>query len=351
MIWIAGNKVSKMNTRVLTRFESIGLTKLVPSKKKLKNINWAEQFKMMLNKLGVPFVAIIIFLGIWGAVASQIQTSLGQVPGPAKVWEQTMVLVDEHNAERAKEVKFHERQEKRNAAKLAKNPDAKVKTRPYTGKATFFDQILTSIITVATGFILASIIAIPIGIICGLSTTLYTALNPLIQTFKPVSPLAWLPIVTMIVSAVYISDDPMFSKSFLNSAITVMLCCMWPTIINTTVGVNSMDKDLINVSRVLRLGWFTKVFKIVLPSATPMMFAGLRVSLGIGWMVLIAAEMLAQNPGLGKFVWDEFQNGSSNSLARIMVAVFAIGFIGFLLDRLMLMLQRAVTWDKNAVIR
>jgi nitrate/nitrite transport system permease protein len=204
---------------------------------------------------------------------------------------------------------------------------------------------------VATGFVIASLIAIPVGIVCGLSTVLYKALNPLIQIFKPVSPLAWLPIVTMIVSALYISDDPMFSKSYLTSAITVTLCCLWPTIINTTVGVSSIDKDLMNVSRVLRLNWWTKIYKIILPASVPMMFAGLRVSLGIGWMVLIAAEMLAQNPGLGKFVWDEFQNGSSNSLARIMVAVFAIGLIGFMLDRLMLMFQRYVSWDKDAVLR
>jgi nitrate/nitrite transport system permease protein len=332
-----------MNTKVVNPIASLG--------SRMSDINWAEQPQIILRKLGVPLVAIGIFLFIWSGVASQIETSLGQVPGPAKVWEQTMVLVGEHNEERQKEAAFYERQEKRNAKKLEKDPNVEVKIRPYTGKPTFFDQIVTSIITVATGFLLASLIAIPIGIICGLSTTLYTALNPLIQTFKPVSPLAWLPIVTMVVSAVYVSDDPMFDKSFLNSAITVMLCCMWPTIINTTVGVSSIDKDLVNVSRVLRLGWFTNVFKIVLPSAIPMMFAGLRVSLGIGWMVLIAAEMLAQNPGLGKFVWDEFQNGSSNSLARIMVAVFAIGFIGFLLDRLMLMLQKKVTWDPNAVIR
>ena len=114
---------------------------------------------------------------------------------------------------------------------------------------------------------------------------------------------------------------------------------------------SSVSRDLLNVSRVLRLSWFTKTVKIVLPSAIPMMFTGLRLSLGIGWMVLIAAEMLAQNPGLGKFVWDEFQNGSSNSLARIMVAVLVIGTIGFILDRGMLMLQRAVSWDKNAVLR
>lgn len=304
-----------------------------------------------IQSLMIPFVAFLLFLGIWGGTASQIQTSLGQVPGPSQVWDQTVTLYNEHVEERVKEEKFYERQEVRNARKLEKNPDAEVKIRPYTGKPTFVDQIFTSLYTVLTGFIVASLIAIPIGIVSGLSTTVHRAINPIIQVFKPVSPLAWLPIVTMIVSAVYVSDDPMFSKSFLNSAITVTLCCMWPTIINTAIGVSTIDKDLINVSRVLRLSWFTKVYKIVLPSSVPMIFAGLRLSLGIGWMVLIAAEMLAQNPGLGKFVWDEFQNGSSNSLARIMVAVFAIGIIGFMLDRTMLMLQRKVSWDRNAVIR
>ena len=155
----------------------------------------------------------------------------------------------------------------------------------------------------------------------------------------------------MIVSAVYVSDDPTFDKSFINSALTVLLCCLWPTIINTTVGVANISKDLQNVSKVLRLSWWTHVRKIVLPSAIPMIFTGLRLSLGIAWMVLIAAEMLAQNPGLGKFVWDEFQNGSSNSLGRIMVAVIVIGLIGFALDRGMLLLQRQVSWDKNAALR
>ena len=337
-----------MNTKVM---RLPGISQLTLSLFKLKSVNWSEVPGILFHKFGVPLIAILLFLLVWNGVAANIQTSLGKVPGPAKVWEQAVALYQEHVNERNKEAAFYARQEKRNAEKLAEDPHADVKIRPYTGSPTFFDQIETSIITVATGFFLASLIAIPIGILCGLSTTIYTALNPLIQTFKPVSPLAWLPIVTLIVSAVYVSDDPMFSKSFLNSAITVTLCCMWPTIINTTVGVSSIDKDLINVSRVLRLGWFTNVFKIVLPSSIPMMFAGLRVSLGIGWMVLIAAEMLAQNPGLGKFVWDEFQNGSSNSLARIMVAVLTIGLIGYLLDRLMLLLQRAVSWDKNAVIR
>jgi len=130
-----------------------------------------------------------------------------------------------------------------------------------------------------------------------------------------------------------------------------MLCSLWPTLINTAVGVSSIDRDLLNVGKVLRLGYFTTVWKIVIPSSIPMIFTGLRISLGIGWMVLIAAEMLAQNPGLGKFVWDEFQNGSSNSLSRIMVAVLAIGLIGFVLDRIMLTLQKFFSYDKTANIR
>ena len=304
-----------------------------------------------IQSLILPIVGILLFLSIWHISASQVETSLGTLPGPSQVWSQFVGLIDEHKAERAKEVAFYERQEKRNAKKLAANPDAKVKIRPYTGAPTFFDQIVTSLITVMTGFLLASIIAIPLGIVCGMSAKIYSAFNPLIQVFKPVSPLAWLPLVTIVVSALVVTSDPTLPKAFIISAITVTLCCLWPTVINTTIGVSQIDNDLINVSKVLRLSWFTKVRKIVLPSAIPMIFGGLRLSLGIGWMVLIAAEMLAQNPGLGKFVWDEFQNGSSNSLGRIMVAVIVIGLIGYLLDKMMLTLQKKVSWDKNAALR
>lgn len=310
-----------------------------------------EQYNVFIRTYIFPLIAIVVFLGFWGVSSQQVQTSLGQLPGPTAVFHQASNLIDEHFAECDKAVSFYQRQEKRNAEKLAEDPEAKVKIRSYTGKATFFDQILTSLFTVFTGFVMASLIAIPIGIITGLSNDLYRSINPIVQLLKPVSPLAWLPIVTMVVSAVYVSDDPMFDKSYLTSAFTVTLCCMWPTLINTAVGVSTVDKDLINVSKVLSLGWFTKVYKIILPSAVPMIFTGLRLSLSIGWMVLIATEMLAQNPGLGKFVWDEFQNGSSNSLGRIMVAVLAIGLVGFMLDRLMLMLQKKVSWDKSVVLR
>jgi nitrate/nitrite transport system permease protein len=192
---------------------------------------------------------------------------------------------------------------------------------------------------------LASLIAVPVGVLCGLSPNFYAAVSPLIQIFKPVSPLAWLPIVMIMVSGLYTSRDPMFEKSFISSAVTVSLCSLWPTLVNTALGVASVDRDYLNVARVLKLSWWRTVTKIVLPSALPLIFTGLRLSLGVGWMVLIAAEMLAQNPGLGKFVWDMFQNGSSQTLAQILVAVGTIGIIGFLLDRMMIALQRLVSYD------
>ncbi|MEM9057343.1 MAG: ABC transporter permease subunit, partial [Pseudomonadota bacterium] len=149
------------------------------------------------------------------------------------------------------------------------------------------------------------------------------------------------------VSGVYTTQDPFFAKSFLNSMITVTLCCLWPMVINTSVGVASIDKDLVNVGRVLNLNPLEYTWRIVLPASVPMIFTGMRLAIGIAWMVLIAAEMLAQNPGLGKFVWDEFQNGSSESLSRILAAAIVIGLIGFALDRSMLALQRLLSWDKT----
>ncbi len=197
------------------------------------------------------------------------------------------------------------------------------------------------------GFLIASVIAIPLGIMAGLSATANAAINPLIQIFKPVSPLAWLPTVTMAVSAMYATNDRMFPKPFLVSAITVTLCSLWPTLINTALGVSSIDKDLVSVSKVLKMSAYSKITKLVLPSALPLIFTGLRLSLGVGWTVLIAAEILAQNRGLGKFVWDEFQNGSLQSLAKIVMAVFTIGIIGFLLDRVIYVLQSMFTFSEN----
>ncbi len=340
--------------RALTRinkadawFSVIGLSWVTPLLRAAAGDDPKGQIKEVWRLLGVPLLAIVAFLTLWAQLAPMVQTSLGAVPGPAEVWEQVETLHADHVRSREKEADFHQRQEARNAKLIEAGKQDRVKWRDYTGAPTYYDQIWTSIQTVFFGFLIATLVAVPLGIVSGLSPTANAALNPLIQIFKPVSPLAWLPIVTMIVSAVYVTNEGMFSKSFLISAITVTLCSLWPTLINTALGVASIDKDLVNVGKVLKLTTWTKITKLVLPSALPLIFTGLRLSLGVGWMVLIAAEMLAQNPGLGKFVWDEFQNGSSQSLARIMVAVFTIGLIGFLLDRLMFAIQSLFTFSNN----
>jgi nitrate/nitrite transport system permease protein len=273
--------------------------------------------KDIFDALWPPVLGILSFIGLWAVLAPQVNTSLGALPGPGQVWTQFLALMAEHAAER------------REAAALVATGGT------WSGAPTFVDQIFTSLKTVALGFILATFVAVPLGLIAGMSKRVNAAINPLVQVMRPISPLAWLPIVTMVVSASITSTDPLLAKSFVISAITVMLCSLWPTLINTSVGVASIDKDLLNVGKVLRLSWFAKLTKLVLPSAMPYIFTGMRLSLGVGWMVLIAAEMLAQNPGLGKFVWDEFQNSNDRSLARIMVAVVVIGLIGFALDRIM----------------
>ncbi|MBY6115390.1 ABC transporter permease [Mameliella alba] len=328
-------------------FQVLGLSWITPALKAAAGDNPRAQMKELWRLLAVPLLAIMAFLLLWGTLAPKVQTSLGAVPGPAQVWEEMLNLHDDAQAKAAKKAKFEAMVEKRNQKFIEAGQPERVKQVAYTGAPSYYEQIWTSIKTVFFGFLIATVVAVPLGIAAGLSPTANAGLNPLIQIFKPVSPLAWLPIVTMIVSALYTTNDGFFAKSFLISAITVTLCSLWPTLINTALGVASIDKDLVNVSKVLKMNTYTKVTKLVLPSALPLIFTGLRLSLGVGWMVLIAAEMLAQNPGLGKFVWDEFQNGSSSSLAKIMVAVFTIGIIGFLLDRVMFALQSLFTFTNN----
>jgi len=283
---------------------------------------------------------------LWAFLAPKVNTSLGALPGPIEVLEAGGGLWDDYRATNAEEDAFYAAQDLRNEEFAAQGQP--LQDFVYSGPPTFLDQIWTSLQTVALGFLIGTIVAIPLGLLSGLSRTFQRAINPLVQIFKPVSPLAWLPIVTMVISATVTSDDPLLPKSFIISALVVTLNSLWPTLINTSVGAASVDQDLLNVGAVLRLGWFTKLRKIVLPSALPYIFTGMRLSLGVGWMVLIAAEMLAQNPGLGKFVWDEFQNGSSRSLSRIMFAVVVIGLIGFLLDRLMALAESLVSRGRTA---
>jgi len=311
------------------------------------NASGEARSRIIFRSIASPLLGIFVFLGLWQIGAGHVHTSLGTLPGPVAVMKQAGNLFQEYRNEQERKIAFDERQKVRKAEFLAQNPGQKFDVIQYTGQPTYLDQIFTSLYTVFVGFMLGTIIAVPLGILCGLNKTIQAALNPLIQIFRPVSPLAWLPIVTLVVSALYVSADPMFAKSFLISAITVTLCSMWPTLVNTALGVASIDKDLLNVSKVLRLSTRTKVMKIVIPSSLKLIFTGMRLSLGVAWMVLIAAEMLAQNPGLGKFVWDEFQNGSSQSLERIMVAVFTIGFVGFMLDRTMHSLQQMASFGQR----
>ncbi|WP_375230385.1 ABC transporter permease [Roseobacter sp. S98] len=326
-------------------FQVIGVSWLTPILKAIAGDNPRAQVSEIWRLLGVPLLAIAGFLFLWAAAAPTVQTSLGAVPGPAQVWEEAVNLHEDAQNKAASRARFEAQVAKLNERRAQQGQEPV--ERAYTGAPSYYQQIWTSIKTVFFGFLIASVVAIPLGIMAGLSPTANAALNPIIQIFKPVSPLAWLPIVTMVVSAVYVTQDGWFAKSFLTSAITVTLCSLWPTLINTALGVSSIDKDLVNVSKVLKMNTWTKITKLVLPSALPLIFTGLRLSLGVGWMVLIAAEMLAQNPGLGKFVWDEFQNGSSSSLAKIMVAVLTIGIIGFMLDRVMYALQSLFTFTNN----
>lgn len=338
--------ISTGKARFIRLVEGLGMEIFIPVIRLVAGEDPRTQVKDLVRSIGVPILSIAAFLLLWSTLAASVETSIGSLPGPTQVWTEAKGLVAEHYAERQKAVEFDQRMEVLKEKWAAQGKPWKERT--YSGKPTYFDQIWTSLQTVFAGFLVASLLAVPIGILCGLSRTMNAAFSPLIQVFKPVSPLAWLPIVMILVSALYTSENPLFEKSFISSALTVSLCSLWPTLANTALGVASVDPDHTNVAKVLRLSWSTRVFKIVVPSALPLIFAGLRLSLGVGWMVLIAAEMLAQNPGLGKFVWDMFQNGSSQTLSQIMVAVFTIGLIGFMLDRLMVILQRAVSFDGAA---
>jgi nitrate/nitrite transport system permease protein len=248
-----------------------------------------------------------------------------------------------------------------NRITLSENRMVQTTASTYAQPKTLFYQIKRSIICVFAGFLIGSAIAIPIGILCGLSSTFMAAMTPFIALFKPVSPIVWLPIALIVVGGFIPDPDshPVIemlwslpwlgsyeiNPAFMASAITVALCSLWATMTNTALGVASVDKDHLNVARVLRLGFWSRLFKIVLPSALPLVFAGLRISLGVGWMVLIAAELLSSSEGIGKFVWDQFNNGASDSFAKMMVVVFVVGVIGLILDRIMIVFQRMVSFE------
>lgn len=189
--------------------------------------------------------------------------------------------------------------------------------------------LLASLRRVLIGFGLGAIVAIPIGFLVGMSRPVMLALNPVIQIFKPVSPLAWLPIAL----AIFNLADP-------SAIFVIFVTSLWPTIINTALGVSSVSQDFLDVARVLEMPKWRQVIKIILPASLPYIFTGLRISLGIAWLVIVAVEMLTGGIGIGFFVWDEW---SRLNLSSVFLAVFIIGITGLLLDFAMGQLQAWVT--------
>jgi nitrate/nitrite transport system permease protein len=189
--------------------------------------------------------------------------------------------------------------------------------------------LLASIRRVLIGFLLGAVVAVPIGFLIGLSRPAMLALNPLIQIFKPVSPLAWLPIALAI-----------FNLANPSAIFVIFITSLWSTIINTALGVSSVPNDYLDVSRVLEMPRWRQLTKIILPASLPYIFTGLRISLGVAWLVIVAVEMLTGGVGIGFFVWDEW---SRLNLSSVFLAVFVIGITGLILDWILSKVQELVT--------
>jgi nitrate/nitrite transport system permease protein len=183
----------------------------------------------------------------------------------------------------------------------------------------------SSLVLVAQGYAIALLVGVPLGFALGTSRMLTRALDPLMQILRPVSPLAWLPLGLIL-----------FHKSQPAAIFTIAICSMWPTVLNTAVGVRAIPQDYLNVARVLRLSHWTMLWKILLPATLPYMFTGFRLSLGIAWLVIVAAEMLTGVPGVGGFLWQEY---NSLIFEHIILCILTIGVVGFVLDRLMSLVE------------
>jgi nitrate/nitrite transport system permease protein len=191
-------------------------------------------------------------------------------------------------------------------------------------------QIAYSLLRVGAGFGLAALVAIPLGFVIGMSPLLNAALNPFIQVLRPVSPLAWMPL------ALYAIKDSAISSIFV-----IFICSIWPMLLNTAFGVASVRREWLNVARTLEAGSWRTATRVILPAAAPTIVTGMRISIGIAWLVIVAAEMLVGGTGIGYWVWNQWNN---LSIADIVIAILMIGLVGLLLDRLLGLLARAVAW-------
>src|SRR6266852_3363114 len=244
--------------------------------------------RKFINLFVLPMTGVLLVGGIWWAASTWISTDL---PSPRQTWQESKIYLLQP---------FEKRGEM----------DQGIGLLAYY-----------SLVRVAKGFLLGAVIATPLGLLLGLSRTLNRMFDPVIQILRPISPLAWLPLGLVL-----------FRKSEPAAMFAIAVCSMWPTVINGSAGVKAIPQDYWNVAKVLRLSRFTTFTKIVIPATLPYLFTGYRLSLGIAWLVIVASEMLTGTPGVGGFLWQEY-----NSLiyAHILLAIIMIGLIGFALDRLM----------------
>src|SRR5437899_2321340 len=246
----------------------------------------------MSSRLGarllLPFLGLASVLALWAVVSQTVATDL---PSPWKTWTESKRYIFEPF--------FKDGEMNQGIGRLA-----------------FY-----SLVRVGKGFLLALAIGTPLGFLLGLSRAFHQSFDPIVQFLRPISPLAWLPLGLII-----------FQKSEPAAIFTIALCAMWPTVINTAVGVRSISQDYLNVGRVLKLSRFKMLTKIIIPASLPYVFTGYRLSLGLAWLVIVASEMLTGTPGVGGFLWQEY-----NSLvySHILLSVITIGTIGFTLDRVM----------------
>ena len=241
-----------------------------------------------LRKLVLPLLSLCAVLLIWTALS---QTVARDLPSPLRTWQESRRYVLEPF--------FKDGEMNQGILRLA-----------------FY-----SLVRVAKGYVLALAIGTPLGFLLGLSRAFHESFDPIAQFLRPISPLAWLPLGLVI-----------FQKSEPAAIFTIALCAMWPTVINTAVGVRPISQDYLNVGRVLKLSRWKMLTKIVVPASLPYVFTGYRLSLGLAWLVIVAAEMLTGTPGVGGFLWQEY-----NSLvySHIILSVITIGAVGLALDRLM----------------
>jgi nitrate/nitrite transport system permease protein len=193
-------------------------------------------------------------------------------------------------------------------------------------------QLAYSMARVAAGYLIAVVVALPIGFLIGMSPLMSRALDPFIQVLKPISPLAWMPL------ALYTIKD-----SGLSAIFVIFICSLWPMLINTAFGVAAVRREWLSVARTLEVGTVRRAFTIILPAAAPTILTGMRISVGIAWLVIVAAEMLVGGTGIGYFVWNEWNN---LSITNVIIAILVIGLVGMVLDQVLARLTRLVTFPE-----